>query len=247
FPTTTIGTSSQKTLTLTANNTVTLNTLSSNSAQFVVGTPSIALPAHMTAGQTIQVPLTFTPTQSGLVGGTLSAETSAGNTSFAMSGTGQTATAQLIGTPKVVSFGGTTVGGHLSGAATFQNTGGAPLTINAVKLPAAPFGASGVPEAGSTIPAGGSVTVNLSFEPTATGNYSDQIALETTGGNVAIGLTGSAGTPGVLKITPEGSEFGSLVVGGGGGTRSFSVTNTGGTNVTITKSKPPSGGAFAAT
>jgi PQQ-like domain len=247
FPTTTIGSSSQTTLTLTANNTLTINTLTSNSSQFVAGTPSIPLPAHMTAGQTIQVPLTFTPTQSGLVGGTLSAETTAGNASFAMSGTGQTATAQLTGTPKVVSFGGTAVGGHLSGAATFQNVGGAPLTINAVKLPAAPFGASGVPEAGSTIPAGGSVTVNLSFEPTATGNYSDQIALETTGGNVAIGLTGSAGTPGVLKITPEGSEFGSLAVGGGGGTRSFSVTNTGGTNVTITKSKPPSGGAFAAT
>jgi hypothetical protein len=247
FPTTTIGNSSQATLTLTANSTLTLNALSSSSSQFVVGTPSIPLPAHLTAGQTIQVPLTFTPTQTGLVGGTLSAETTAGNTSFAMSGNGQTATALLTGTPKVVSFGGTAVGGHLSGAATFSNVGGAPLTINAVKLPAAPFGASGVPEVGSTIPAGGSVTVNLSFEPTATGNYSDQIALETTGGNVAIGVTGSAGTPGVLKITPEGSEFGSLAVGGAGATRSFTVTNTGGTNVTITKSKPPSGGAFAAT
>ncbi len=52
-----------------------------------------------------------------------------------MSGTGQSASAQLISTPPLVSFGGTAVGGHLSGAATFRNVGGAPLTINAVKLP----------------------------------------------------------------------------------------------------------------
>jgi len=246
FPATTLANSSQQTLTLTATNAVTITKLSTSSSQFVLGAPSPTLPATLTAGQTIQVPIAFTPTQTGLVGATLTAETNQGTVSFALSGSGQSASAQLSTTPPLVSFGGTAVGGHLSAGATFRNTGGAPLTVNAVKLPGAPFGATGVPTVGSTIAAGAAVTVNVTFDPTAAGNFSDKISLETTGGNGSIGLSGSAGSAGVLQITGEHSEFGP-VLAGGSASRSFTVTNTGGTSVTITKSKPPSGGAFAPT
>ena len=61
----------------------------------------------------------------------------------------------------------------------------------------------------------------------------------------AIGLSGSAGTPGVLKIANEANEYGGVAVGGTA-TKTFTVTNTGGTSVTITKSKPPVGGSFSA-
>jgi Abnormal spindle-like microcephaly-assoc'd, ASPM-SPD-2-Hydin len=245
FPTTTIGKSSPKTLTLTATNTLTVTKLTSSSSQFVVGTPTPALPAQLSAGQTIQVPITFTPTQTGPLGGTLSAETSQGSASFSMAGTGQAASALLERSPNLVAFGGTTVGGHLSGTAVFRNGGGETLTINAVKLPLAPFGATGVPAAGSTIAPGASVTVNVTFDPTSEGTFSSELAMETTGGNAGVGLSGSAGAPGVLKISSEKNEFGELEVGKTA-TKSFTVSNTGGTNVTITKSKPPSGGAFAA-
>ena len=246
FPTTTIGSTSEKTLTLTATSALTITTLSSTSTQFLVGAPSIPLPAKLSAGQTIQIPLTFAPSQNGLQGATLNAETTAGTVGFALAGTGQTATALLSASPTLVSFGGTEVGGRLASAATFRNLGAAPLTINAIKLPTAPFAATGVPAVGSTIAPGGSVTVNLTFEPTAEGNFSGEIGMETTGGNVSVGLVGSAGTPGTLKITGETNEFGNVAVGSTA-TRSFTVTNTGGTAVAITKSKPPSGGAFAAT
>jgi hypothetical protein len=245
FPTTTQGASSERTVTLTATDTLTLTKLSSSSTQFVLGTPSIALPAKLSAGQNIEVPVTFTPTGNGLQGATLSAETSIGTVGFGLSGTGQAATALLSTSPALVSFGGTTVGGHLAGAATFRNLGAASLTINAIKLPSAPFTATGLPAIGSTIAPGGSVTVNLSFDPTAEGNFNDEIAMETSGGNGAVGLVGSAGTPGTLKINGETNEYGNVEVGGSA-TRSFTVTNTGGTAVTITKSKPPVGGEFAA-
>ena len=246
FPTTTISTSSQQTLTLTATNAVTITGLKSSSSQFSVGTPPPTLPAQLSAGQTIKIPLQFTPTQTGLIGGTLEVETDHGTVSFALSGTGQSATAQLTSSPRVVSFGGTAVGEHLTSVATFSNVGAAPLTINAIKLPSAPFTATGVPAVGSTIAAGSSVTVNVMFEPTAVGSFSGELGLETTGGNASVGLTGSAGLPGVLKITSEQNSFGEVEVGKTA-TRSFTVTNTGGTSITITKSKPPSGGAFAAT
>ena len=63
FPTTTIARSSTKTLTLTANGHVTVNSpISSTSSQFTVGTSTPALPATLNQGDTISVPVTFTPT-----------------------------------------------------------------------------------------------------------------------------------------------------------------------------------------
>jgi hypothetical protein len=247
FPTTTVGSTSQKTVTLTATDAITLSSLRSSNSQFTLGTPSKPLPATLAAGQTIDVPVTFAPTQTGPVGGTLTATTSTGRTAdFGLSGSGQAATAQLSVSPPLVSFGGTAVGGHLSGSATFTNVGGAPLTINAVHLPSAPFGASGLPAVGSTIAPGASVTVTVTFDPTSAGTFSDAIGLDTTGGNDEVGLSGSAGSAGVLAIRSETNDYGSVQVGQRT-TKSFTVSNTGGVPVTITKSKPPTGGAFAAT
>ncbi len=247
FATTTVGNSAQKTLTLTATEALTLSSLNSSSSQFTIGTTTPVLPATLPAGQTIQVPITFSPTATGPLGATLTATTSTGKTaSFALSGSGQAASAKLEATPSLVTFGGTAVGGHLSGSATFRNVGAAPLTVNAVKQPAAPFGVSGAPASGSTIAPGGSVTITLSFDPTATGAFSDEIELETTGGNVAVGLSGSAGEAGALQIASETNDYGQVALGASAA-KTFKITNTGGTTVTITKSKPPSGGAFSAT
>jgi hypothetical protein len=247
FPTTTVGSTSQRTLTLTATDAITLSSLRSDSTQFVVGTPSRALPATLAAGQTIDVPITFRPSATGPIGGSLTATTSSGRTAqFGLSGVGQAATAQLEVTPPLVTFGGTAVGGHLSGSATFKNVGSAPLTINAVHLPSAPFGASGVPAVGSTIAAGGEVTVTVTFDPTSPGTFEGTIGLDTTGGNDEVGLSGTAGSAGVLAIRSETNDYGSVVVGTRA-TKTFTIQNTGGVPVTITKSKPPTGGAFTAT
>ncbi len=247
FGTTTVGESAQKTLTLTATEPLTLSSLGSSSSQFTLGTPSAPLPAALSTGQTISVPITFTPTATGPLGATLTATTSTGATAtFALSGVGQAAAAKLEATPPLVTFGGTTVGGELSAGATFRNVGGTPLEINAVHLPAAPFGASGVPAVGSTIAPGGSLTITVTFDPTAVGKFSDQIGLDTTGGNESVGLSASAGLPGRLQIANETLDYGQVSVGSSA-TREFTITNTGGTAVTVTKSKPPIGGAFTAT
>ncbi len=246
FPTTTDGSESQRTVTLTANSALTVTKLSSTSSQFVIGSPTPPLPASLGAGQTMQVPVSFEPSQTGLLGGSLVAETDHGTVSFSLQGTGQSAVAQLEASPKVVSFGGTTVGGHVSAAATFRNVGGAPLTIEGAKLPAAPFGATEVPAKGTIVEPGKAVTIQATFEPTAEGSFQGELALVTSAGTVGVTLAGSAGSPGVLAVSSEHNEFGNVTVGTTA-THTFTVTNKGGTNVTITKSKPPTGGSFTAT
>ena len=247
FPTTTIGSSSQKTLTLTANKSLTISSLGSSSSQFALGTPSRTLPATLAAGQTISVPITFSPTQTGVIGGQVNVNNDAGNVSFALSGTGQTAAGQLAVSPPLVSLGGTATGSHLSGTATFGNVGATTLKISAVHLPSAPFTATNVPAVNDTLAPGASITVDVAFDPTQVGAFTSAIGLDTTDGeSQIIGVSASAGTPGQLKFSSEAADYGAVPVGVAA-TKSFTITNTGGTNVTITKSKPPFGGAFAAT
>ena len=170
FPTTTIGSSSEKTLTLTATTSLTVTKLTSDSPQFIAGTPSLTLPAALSAGQTIQVPITFTPAQTGLIGGALDGrnEPGAGLVRAVRDGAGGHGAARHQPAHHLLRWRRPSAVTS-TGAATFSNVGSAPLTINAVKLPAAPFGASGLPAVGSKIAPGESVTVNVTFNPTAEG------------------------------------------------------------------------------
>ncbi len=247
FPTTTVGASSERTLTLTATEPLTLSGLRSSSPQFAIGTPSSPLPDVLSTGQTVEIPITFTPTGSGPIGATLTATTSAGKTvNFGLSGTGQANGAKLEVTPLVVTFAGTAVGDRASAGATFRNVGSEALTIENVNLPSAPFAAEGVPAAGTKIEPGHSITITVTFEPTSPGTFSGEISMETTAGSEAVGLSGSAGLPGAIEVEPESVEYGKVVVGSSRG-ESFKVTNTGGVAVPILKSKPPIGGEFTAT
>jgi iron transport multicopper oxidase len=144
-----------------------------------------------------------------------------------------------------VSLGGTTVGSELSGSATFSNAGATPVTITAIHPPNPPFSGAGLPSVDEAIPPGGSVTVTLAFDPTSTGVFNSTLEIDSSGGNAILGVSGSAGAPGHLQITSESNDFGSVTVGTTA-TKSFTITNTGATTVTISKSKPPFGGEFAA-
>jgi len=134
----------------------------------------------------------------------------------------------------------------LSGTVTFANAGDAPLTIQDVVLPSPPFTAVGAPAVGDQLAPNESVTVEVNFTPTAVGQFSDAVELDSDGGDVSIGVAGSASLPGVLQISSENSDFGDVAVGTTV-TKTFTLTNSGGSDVTINKSKPPFGGEFTAT
>ncbi len=121
-----------------------------------------------------------------------------------------------------------------------------PLTISAVDMPGAPFSVSGAPAVGAQLQPGNEVVLNVTFAPTLVGSDSSSLELDSTGGDVVVALTGTSTAPGVLSITPTTFDYGSVPLGSTS-SESFTVSNTGSANLTITKSKPPATGPFVAT
>jgi iron transport multicopper oxidase len=246
FPRTTKGTTSApQTLTMTANQPVTVSSLDASDPEFRLQKPP--LPARLNAGDTLSVPVTFTPSQTGPVAGQLTATTTDGATvAFSLSGTGQAPAGLLEANPTFVSMGGTEVGNELTGTVTFSNDGAGPLTVSGFDPPSAPFSVSGAPRANDTIGPGESVNVDISFDPHAVAQYTDEITLSTADGqSLTVDLSAAASTPGHLTFSSENVDFGAVPVGTTA-SQTFTITNDGGTAVTIDKSKPPFGGAFAA-
>jgi hypothetical protein len=248
FGTVTVGQNKTMTATITANQNLTIPAggITVSPSTFTLGAPNPALPATMTSGQTMTIPVTFTPTVAGAVSGSINVTINGGGGgSVSLSGTGQVNAAQLNITPATAAFGGIATGTSKSINLLVQNTGNQALTISGVTQPASPFSVTGLPAFPATIAAGGSLTWTATFAPTAVNTYSSNFVVSSNGGNLTIPFTGSAGTPGHLVITPLSIDFGTTS-SGVSVTKSFTVQNTGGTDLQITKSKPPGLGQFVA-
>ena len=255
FPVTTQGTSRTQTVTVTAQQTVTVTGASINNPQFTAGSPTPALPVKLTAGQSVSFPLTFSPTTNGDILAALTLATSAGSVPIQISGQGQTIAPKLAQGSCCVSFGGVAVGGQpTSDSVTFSNAGSADLIINGYNLPAAPFTVSGLPPVGTHLVSGQSVTATFTFAPQNAGLFTDQLLIHTNDPTAdfpadgkdgspnagGVSLSGSAGTQGVMRIVPKQVSFGDVPVGTTA-TQPFTITNTGGTDLNITISKEPGG------
>jgi len=240
-----VGQTKQSDAVFTATAPVTVRQLVAAQGDFKLGAPNPPLPATLAPGAQLTVPVTFAPTSSGLKAGGTEAIADNGRASVSFAGRGQSSGAELTAYPPAVSFGATTVGGHLVGSVTFSNAGASPLTINTVTAPTSPFVGTGLPEPNSVIPADGSVTLTVEFAPTAVGNYLGGIALNTSAGVLNVPLSGRCALAGKMALTPKRLQFPPLAVGASR-LAEFSVKNSGGTDISIAKSKPPGMGAFYA-
>ncbi|HZW91181.1 MAG TPA: choice-of-anchor D domain-containing protein, partial [Myxococcaceae bacterium] len=233
-----VGSSASGQVVFTAVRATTVTSVSSTSAEFTTGAPSPAFPATLAQGGTLTIPVTFTPTQVGIRSTAIVVQADGAPVSAPVTGIGRRPEAALQVAPTVVSFGGAAVNTQVSGTLTISNVGGAPLVINGVSSPGAPFSASGPPAPGSTLGAGQSVTVTLTFAPTAVGMFSDQVVVDSSAGQETVPLTGTAAVAGNLVLDPGSLQFGTVAVGQSK-VLSFQISNNGGSRVTVTKSKPP--------
>jgi hypothetical protein len=244
FAPTVVGQSTTESVVFTAQQATTVEGFSSTSGAFGVGNPSPSLPVALAAGETVSLPLTFTPTKVGLASTTLHATTSNGAIDVAVSAVGVANTAELVVSPTQLSLGGTTAGGNqLSGGVTVTNGGGSALHLGATDLPAAgsKFTLAGVPASGATIAPGDSVVVTATFAAasgTAKGQYTGQFTIHSDGGDQTVALTAIVAAPARVSITPPSFDLGDVPLGATIDS-TFVLHNSGGLSASFVRSKPP--------
>jgi hypothetical protein len=260
FGSVTLQTTASRSVTLTANAAGVVITdpsqIQSSNAQFAVNTAAISCAATVTqcsfpltlnTGDTVTLPVTFTPTKKGVQAGTLFVHTSAGSSGVNVTGTGRLATGDLVFAPTVLSFGGVVNGAYATQSLTITNQGGQDVTITGVQAPSAPWSVDTSLAPGLVIHPDEVVGINVTFSPQTSGAYPSVLAFTSdvtgagAGARVAVQLTGAGVAPPRMTV-PAAVALGAIPVGGSV-LRSFVITNHGEATLTIMKSKPP-GGAF---
>lgn len=231
-------TGATKTLTVTATNSgsaaVTINSATVSNANFSVTAPSF--PATVAAGQSVTLSLAFTPNTVGSFTATVTIASNASDSAatISLSGAG-IAAGQLASNPSSQAFGSVTVGGQQSIPETVTNTGGTSVTISQASISGSGFSLSGIATP-VTLNAGQSTTFTVSFTPQTAGSATGRVTLTSNAPNptLTISLSGTGVAPGQLAGSPSSKAFGNVTVGSQQ-TASETVTNTGGTSVTISQ------------
>lgn len=192
FGTIAVNTTSTKTLVISNSGGAPLTITSCTAPAAPFGASGLpASGAVMAAGASITVTVNFSPTTKTTFSGTLACTSSGGNVSVALSGTA-VAPAQLVASPASLAFGHVALNGTSSKTVTLTNSGGLPLTFASTTPPATPFSASSTPTNGSTLAAGATKTVTVTFHPTVAGSYSGQLVVNSNAGSVSVAATGQS-------------------------------------------------------
>jgi Abnormal spindle-like microcephaly-assoc'd, ASPM-SPD-2-Hydin len=210
-----IGSTQTKTIALTngSSGNVTVSQVSASGKGFSVS--GVSLPLVLMAGQSTTFTATFAPTASGSVTGGIAVTSTASNPSLnlPLSGSGATP-GTLSANPLSIGFGNVQVGVAQSRSETITNTGGATLHISQASLSGAGFSMNGL-TVPTSLNAGQSLTFNLVFTPTASGNSNGSLALAADGTvpGLSVSLTGTGASPGQLAVAPGTFSFGDVTVG----------------------------------
>jgi hypothetical protein len=231
-----IGTSKSMagTLTNSGGSSLTISAATASGTGFSLS--GLSLPVTLTAGQSATYSVLFSPTTSGAASGSVSITSNGPNPSLSipLSGTGVTPGA-LAANPTSLAFGSVQVGSSKSLSETLTNSGGSSLTISAATASGTGFSLSGL-SLPVTLTAGQSTSFTVLFSPTTSGAASGSVSITSTGSNpsLSIPLSGTGVTQGALSANPTSLAFGSVQVGGNT-SLSETLTNTGGSSVTITQ------------
>jgi len=206
--------------------------------------PTADQPTALATDDGLDVPITFTPTTTGGISGTLTANLADGQKLvFALHGVGTRP--GLGAAPAALDFKEVPTGSTSTRNLQITNTGTEPETIDSVDSPSGAFTTSGLPDAGTVVPAGGSFVVSVTYAPVGDQPDSDALVVSSSGGGATHVLSVPVnGTPvtgqGHLEFSTNSLDFGTVPIGSSR-SLSFSITNTGNIPVKVTKAKAPTG------
>jgi nitrogen fixation protein FixH len=199
----------------------------------------LSLPMTLAAGQSQPFTVVFAPEAPGAASGNLAIVNTGSTPTVNVGLTGGTQTAgTLTPNPTSLNFGTIQLGNKLTLSETFTNTGGSSLTVTQVNPTGTGFSVSGL-TLPLTLPAGESQPFNITFTPQTSGTVSGNLAIINTGSTstVNVGLAGGSDSAGFLTPSPASLNFGSVQVGSNQ-VLSETLTNTGGSGVTVTQVSP---------
>jgi hypothetical protein len=204
-------------------------------------------PTHrrsLKAGQSIEIPVTFTPHFSGTVVANVTVKSSAGTRTLALTGYG-TSPGLLVSAPPIT-FGTLDTGaGGKTLTFTISNSGDTPETITSVDLPPAAFVVKGLPAVGTVLAPQQAVTASVTYNPLTPGSSDGFVTITSDQGSVSVPVTGAAETgTAIMTFQPASLDFGSVKVGTSI-TLNFHIVNTGNIPLTIDRAATPAG-AFSA-
>jgi len=206
---------------------------------------NVALPYTLDAGKTVNYSVTFSPTLSGTVAGSIRIVTDSqvmNATTINVTGKGQTP--PVLKTDKdTVDFGSVQVNSNNTATLTIYNEGDDTLTITDPSKYAYPAGFSFVSLTNTTVNAGSYVTLTLRFSPTTAKGYTGTIDLQTNAGTKTINLSGT-GTNGTLTVDKTSLDFGTVVEGTTTNMQEITISNNGDASLTITSVSSPTNTAF---
>jgi hypothetical protein len=149
--------------------------------------------------------------------------------------TAATALTTVTATPPSLSFGNQTVAtASTAQTVTLNNTGSAAFTATAITV-SGPFSETDGC-VNTAVAEGSSCTISVTFAPTATGAQTGQITVQgnVSGGQLAIGLSGTGTAANVVTVAPDVLSFTQEEVGETSASLPVSVTNSGAAAVPIT-------------
>ncbi len=247
-------TSASQNVTVTATATVTINAITTSSASssdpFASGPPQVngtpaTLPATLNPGDTMTVPVTFTPAAPGGVAGSLNFGTTSPNfptVGVALSGTGTQS--GFYAAPNPVSFGSVPDGISTPLNVTITNGGTTAETVNGTAPPSSPFTVTGLPAANTVVQPGASLTAVVTYKPTAAEPDNSTFTITgTDANNVQTTLTVTLSGTGVAAVSnltpvPAAVSFGPVPLGMQA-TQTIDISNAGNLLATVTGTSPP--------
>jgi hypothetical protein len=222
------------TVTNTGGSSVTISQVSISGTGFSLS--GITTPLTLAAGQSTTLTVTYTPQSATNSSGSVTVTSNASNPtlSIPLTGTGL-ALGALGSNPSSLSFGNVIVGSNQSLSETVTNTGGSSVTISQATISGTGFSLSGITTP-LTLTAGQSATFSVKFAPLSAASASGNVTITSTASNptLTIPVTGTGVTQGTLGSNPTSLGFGNVTVGANQ-SLSETVTNTGGSSVTISQ------------
>jgi hypothetical protein len=210
-----LGTTNSQTVQLTNVGAVTVTISSISVAGKGFAVHGITTPLVVAGGKTANATLTFDPTASGYVAGTVSIASNATNKTLTMtvSGTGVADTRTIAAAPTSVSFGSENLGQSNTLPVTLRNTGNSSVTLSGVTISGTGITTSAV--SGTKIAPGQTTTLNVTFAPKTAGTVSGSIKVVSNATNspatISLGGDGIAPTTHSVELSWAASTSAGIV------------------------------------